>query len=84
MNQRLIAAVAAVPLVLGLILAAALMPLPFVVYAPGYTVDVLAKDQNEAEIIQVERPQDLPRRRRAADDHRARHRSRRPRRRCSS
>ncbi|HWM72767.1 MAG TPA: S16 family serine protease [Nocardioides sp.] len=53
MNQRLIAAVAAVPLVLGLILAAALMPLPFVVYAPGYTVDVLAKDQNEAEIIQV-------------------------------
>jgi Lon-like protease len=53
MNQRLIAAVAAVPLVLGLILAAALMPLPFVVYSPGYTVDVLAKDQNEAEIIQV-------------------------------
>ena len=53
MNQRLIAAVAAVPLVLGLIVAAALMPLPFVVYAPGYTVDVLAKDQNEAEIIQV-------------------------------
>ncbi len=53
MNQRLIAAVAAVPLVLGLIVAAALMPLPFVVYAPGYTIDVLAKDQNEAEIIQV-------------------------------
>ena len=53
MNQRLIAAVAAVPLVLGLILAAALMPLPFVVYAPGYTVDVLAKDKNDAEIIQV-------------------------------
>jgi Lon-like protease len=54
MNQRLIAAMAAVPLVLGLILAAALMPLPFVVYAPGYTVDVLAKDQNDAEIIQVD------------------------------
>ena len=53
MNQRLIAAVAAVPLVLGLVLAAALMPLPFVVYSPGYTVDVLAKDQNESEIIQV-------------------------------
>jgi PDZ domain-containing protein len=53
MNQRLIAAVAAVPLVLGLILAAALMPLPFVVYSPGYTVDVLAKDGNDAEIIQV-------------------------------
>ena len=53
MNQRLIAAVAAVPLVLGLILAAALMPLPFVVYAPGYTVDVLAKDKNDSEIIQV-------------------------------
>jgi PDZ domain-containing protein len=43
-----------VPLVLGLIVAAALMPLPFVVYAPGYTIDVLAKDQNDAEIIQVE------------------------------
>jgi len=53
MNQRLIAAVAAVPLVLGLILAAALMPLPFVVYAPGSTFDVLAKGENEAEIIQV-------------------------------
>lgn len=54
MNQRLIAAVAAVPLVLGLIVAAALMPLPFVVYAPGYTVDVLAKDQDGSEIIQVD------------------------------
>lgn len=54
MNQRLIAACAAVPLVLGLVLAAALMPLPFVVYAPGYTVDVLGKDSNDAEIIQVE------------------------------
>ena len=53
MNQRLIAAVAAVPLVLGLIVAAALMPLPFVVYTPGDTIDVLGKDQNEAEIIQV-------------------------------
>lgn len=53
MSQRLIAAVTAVPLVLGLILAAALMPLPFVVYSPGDTFDVLAKDQNEAEIIQV-------------------------------
>lgn len=54
MNQRLIAASAAVPLVLGLIVAAVLMPLPFVVYAPGYTIDVLAKDQNDAEIIQVQ------------------------------
>lgn len=53
MNQRLIAAVAAVPLVLGLIVAAALMPLPFVVYSPGYTIDVLATGENEAEIIQV-------------------------------
>ena len=54
MNQRLIAAGAAVPLVLGLIVAAATMPLPFVVYAPGYTVDVLAKGENDAEIIQVD------------------------------
>jgi len=53
MNQRLIAAVAAVPLVLGLIVAAAVLPLPFAVYAPGETIDVLAQDQNEAEIIQV-------------------------------
>ena len=54
MNQRLIAALAAVPLVLALIVTAALMPLPFVVYSPGYTVDVLAQDENEAEIIQVD------------------------------
>lgn len=54
MNQRLVAACAAVPLVLGLVAAAALMPLPFVVYAPGYTVDVLGTDANDAEIIQVE------------------------------
>lgn len=54
MSQRLIAALVAVPLVLALVLAAALMPLPFVVYSPGYTVDVLAEDENEAEIIQVD------------------------------
>ncbi len=53
MNQRLIAAVIAVPLVLGLLVTAAFMPLPYVSYKPGYTVDVLAKDDNSAEIIQV-------------------------------
>jgi PDZ domain-containing protein len=39
--------------VLGLVVAAAVMPLPFAVYAPGETVDVLAKGQDDAEIIQV-------------------------------
>ncbi|WP_309648079.1 PDZ domain-containing protein [Nocardioides sp.] len=53
MSQRLIAALIAGPLVLALLVTAAFLPLPYVTYAPGYTVDVLAEDAG-AEIIQVD------------------------------
>jgi len=53
MSQRLIAAMIAAPLVLILLLVAAFLPLDYVTYAPGYTVDVLA-ESNGAEIIQVD------------------------------
>lgn len=53
MSQRLLAALIAGPLVLALLVVAAFMPLPYVTYAPGYTVDVLAEDAG-AEIIQVD------------------------------
>ncbi len=53
MNQRLIAAVVAAPLVLVLVVAAAVMKLPFVTYAPGSTFDVLGKNDG-VEIIQVD------------------------------
>ena len=46
---------------------------------PGRPSTCSARTTNEAEIIQVDGPQDLPRRRRAADDHGLRHGSRRPR-----
>ena len=54
MTQRWIAFAFAVPLTLLLLLLAALAPLPYSVYSPGPTFDVLAKDANEAEIIQVD------------------------------
>ncbi len=53
MSQRLIAAMIAAPLVLALLLFAALKPLDYVTYQPGYTVDVLAESDG-AEIIQVD------------------------------
>ncbi|RHW28613.1 PDZ domain-containing protein [Nocardioides immobilis] len=54
MTQRWIAFAFAAPLTLLLLLMAALVPLPYSVYSPGPTFDVLAKDGNEAEIIQVD------------------------------
>ncbi|MEJ7831495.1 MAG: PDZ domain-containing protein [Nocardioides sp.] len=54
MSQRLIAAFVAAPLVIALLLAAFLVPLPFVTYSAGYSVDVLDEDGDGTEIIQVE------------------------------
>ena len=53
MSQRLIAAVVAGPLVAALLLLATLMPLPYVIYRPGLTIDVLG-EQSEREIVQVD------------------------------
>lgn len=53
MSQRLIAAMIAAPLVAALLISAAFMPLDYVTYSPGYTVDVLA-EADGAEIIQVD------------------------------
>jgi Lon-like protease len=54
MSQRWIAFAFAAPLTVALLLLAAFVPLPYAVYSPGPTFDVLAKDSNEAEIIQVD------------------------------
>lgn len=54
MTQRWIAFAVAAPLTILLFLLAALVPLPYSVYSPGPTFDILAKDANEAEIIQVD------------------------------
>jgi PDZ domain-containing protein len=53
MSQRLYAALLAVPLLFGLVVAAVMLPLPYVTFAPGITVDVLGEEDGE-EIIQVE------------------------------
>ena len=52
MNQRVLAAFVAVPLVLGLVAVALLEPLPYTMYSPGPTIDVLAATDGK-EIIQV-------------------------------
>ncbi|CAM3251715.1 S16 family serine protease [Nocardioides dubius] len=53
MSRRSLATVIAVPLMVGLWLAAALVPVPYVTSRPGLTVDVLAETQGQ-EIIQIE------------------------------
>lgn len=53
MNQRLVAACLAAPLLLALIVYAAVSKLPYATYQPGGTLDVLGQDENEAEVIQV-------------------------------
>ena len=53
MTQRTLAGLMAVPLLLALWLAALLLPLPYVTYEPGLTVDVLAETKGR-EIIQVQ------------------------------
>ena len=52
MNQRVLAAFLAVPLVAVLVVAALLEPLPYTMYSPGPTIDVLAAPEGK-EIIQV-------------------------------
>lgn len=54
MNQRLIAAVIAVPAVLALIALTIFEGLPFATFAPGGTIDVLGSDDNDAEVVQVD------------------------------
>lgn len=53
MTQRWIAFAVAAPLTFLLLVLAAFAPLPYSIYTPGPTFDILAKDANEAEIIQV-------------------------------
>ncbi len=53
MNQRLVAACVALPLVFGLLIYAGLARLPYATYKPGGTLDVLGEDENDAEIVQV-------------------------------
>lgn len=54
MDQRTIAAVLAAVLMFVLSVLAVVVPLPYAVYSPGPTFDVLGKDGDEAEIIQVD------------------------------
>ncbi|WP_121255424.1 PDZ domain-containing protein [Nocardioides ferulae] len=59
MTQRTLAGLLAVPLVIGLLVAAFTQPLPYVSYEPGLTVDIL--DSNgESEIITVVGEQTYP------------------------
>ena len=53
MSQRTLASMLAVPLLLALWVAALWLPVPYVTYQPGPTVDVLGQDQDQ-EIIQVD------------------------------
>ncbi|MGD9960502.1 YlbL family protein [Nocardioides sp.] len=52
MTRRTLAGLIAVPLLLAMSLAAVLLPVPYVTYAPGLTVDVLASQKGQ-EIVQV-------------------------------
>jgi PDZ domain-containing protein len=52
MSRRILAGVIAVPFLVALWLAALLLPVPYVTYSPGLTVDVLAEDGGK-EIVQV-------------------------------
>lgn len=50
MSQRTLAGVLAVPLLIALWMAAVLVPLPYVTYSPGITVDVLGKTGGEPNV----------------------------------
>jgi len=54
MNRRLVSACIATPLVLALGGLALAVPLPFASYSPGPTYDILGKDSNGAEVVQVD------------------------------
>lgn len=51
-TQRMIAALLAIPLVMGLVVVALIKPLPFATYGPGPTLDVLGTEKGQ-EIVQV-------------------------------
>ena len=53
MTQRTVAGLLALPLLIGLWVAAAFEPLPYVTYEPGVTIDVLG-DEDGKEIIEVD------------------------------
>ena len=53
MTQRTLAGILAVPLLIALWVTAALVPLPFVTYEPGLTVNVLGKNDEGKQIIEV-------------------------------
>jgi len=53
MTQRTLAGILAVPLLIGLWVTAALVPLPYVTYQPGLTVDVLGDNDQGEPIIEV-------------------------------
>ena len=54
MNQRMTAVCIAAPLLLVLAVVVMAVPLPYAAYSPGPTYDILGKDSNEAELIQVD------------------------------
>jgi PDZ domain-containing protein len=53
MSQRMIAVCLAVPLLIALTVVAAAVPLPYAAYSPGPTFDVLGKNADSAELVQV-------------------------------
>jgi PDZ domain-containing protein len=53
MTQRTLAGILAVPLLIALWVTAALVPLPYVTYEPGLTVDVLGDNSQGKPIIEV-------------------------------
>ncbi len=53
MSQRTLAGLLAGPLLLALWVGVLVLPLPYVTYAPGVTVDVLGEEDDGQEIIQV-------------------------------
>lgn len=60
MTQRTLAGILAVPLLIGLWVTAALVPLPYVTYEPGLTVNVLGKNDDGQQIIEVEGRRSYP------------------------
>ena len=52
MTQRTLAGLLAVPLLVALWVVALLVPLPYVVYSPGYTIDVLGENDGQ-EMVEV-------------------------------
>jgi PDZ domain-containing protein len=53
MTQRTLAGILAVPLLIGLWVTAALVPLPYVTYEPGLTVNVLGENDEGQQIIEI-------------------------------